>query len=326
MIEIKKILIPENELLMIERSYTEGASVASLSREYGYSHHTIKSRLEELGVYKANKNYGIRYKWTESEIKRIIELYSEGKSAESIAKEYGCYDTTILNLLNKHGVSTKRRREFHNFKRYSVDEEYFNIIDTEDKAYWMGFLLADGHVTRDGKIMLTLQSRDLEHIEKFRESLSSNHPITKKSGQDAHEILIGSKIMGASLYEKGFHNRKSWGYDVDKITSSVPRELENHFIRGYFDGDGSVGVYKQTHYPDKKMFNFSILGIKPFLEYISNTTKICCQIKFDSRTKNNHFLITRSKSNILEYKDFLYSNANIFMHRKHDIFLEIEKL
>lgn len=72
---------------MIERSYTEGASVASLSREYGYSHHTIKSRLEELGVYKANKNSGIRYKWTESEIKRIIELYSEGKSAESIPQK-----------------------------------------------------------------------------------------------------------------------------------------------------------------------------------------------------------------------------------------------
>ena len=323
---IRKIILTDEELNDILKDYKNGLNITGLSKKYGYSRGVIRNWLKENNLYKKSGNYGVKYNWTSTQIENIIELYESGESAESIGKIYGCYDTTILDLLNRNDVKTERRREFHNFKKYDVNEEFFDIINSESKAYWLGFLLADGHVSTDGKIILALQSRDYDHLEKFRDAVSSNHPIHYREEDDAYFLNIGSRRMKESLYRKGFHNQKSLGFDVPKVVSEVPYDLENHFIRGYFDGDGSVGIYKQTHYPDKPMYNFSIMGIKPFLDYISGVAGIYSQIKYDDRTQNMHFLVTRSKKNIMKYKDFMYRDANIFMDRKHDIFIEIERM
>lgn len=69
-------------------------------------------------------------------------------------------------------------------KKYQVNENYFEKIDSEEKAYWLGFLYADGnvrmHKNKSGILKLKLKQSDKKHIEKFSKCLNSNYPI--KSG------------------------------------------------------------------------------------------------------------------------------------------------
>lgn len=292
--------------------------------KYNNNRSKIREILKEKGVYKSKGNYGIKYNWSKENIDLIIKMYKEDRlSAEVISQKYNCYDTTILDILNKNGIDTKRKRETHNFTKYNVQKDYFTIIDTEEKSYWLGFLLADGHVTKDGKIILALQSKDYSHLEKYVNSLSSNHPISLHKTYGTYNVTIGCKELNQSLWDKGFNNRKSWDYDVEEIVSHIPDELMNHFIRGYFDGDGCVGIYNQGNGNNGKMHHISILGVKSLLEFIKCYVPISCQIKHDTRTVNTYQLISRSKKEIIKFKEFLYNNANIFMNRKHDIFEEI---
>lgn len=320
---MRRIIIPKEEVKNIIADYQNGHTISKIASKYGYDRAKIRSILKEEGIYKKKGNYGIKYNWSQDNIKSIINMYvNDNLSANDIAKKYNCYDTTILDILNKNGIDTKRKRIKHNFTKYEVNENYFDVIDNEEKAYWFGFLLADGHVTNNGKIMLTLQEEDYEHLEKFKDALDSNHPIHKHKTYGSYNITIGSKKLNQSLWDKGFNNNKSWDYDVIKIISYVPKELINHFIRGYFDGDGCVGIYKQS-YSNGKIYHVSILGIKPFLEYIKQQVNIKCQIKHDKRTFNTYQLIIRNKEEILRFKEYLYKDANIFMVRKYNIFNQI---
>lgn len=299
---MRKIIVSKEEIENIIVDYQNGCTISKIASKYGYNRSKIRSILKEKGVYKKKGNYGVKYNWSQDDIKSIINMYVDEKlSANDIAKKYNCYDTTILDILNKNGIDTKRKRIRHNFTIYKVDESYFDIIDNEEKSYWLGFLLADGHVTKNGHINLALQERDYEHLEKFRSALKSNHPIRKHKIYNSYSITIGSKRLNESLWRKGFNNNKSLNYDVIKITSCVPQELTNHFIRGYFDGDGCVGIYNQS-YRDGKIYHLSILGIKPFLEYIKQQSNIKCQINHDKRTINTYQLITRNKEEILKFK------------------------
>src|SRR5699024_9205607 len=144
----------------------------------------------------------------------------------------------------EEGVELKNVSTYR--QKYKINHNFFDEIDTEEKAYWLGFLYADGCVREDrGCFRLGLQARDVRHLEKFRESLDSNHTI-KETNKVTNEkiyygnyIFIHSKKLVKNLVEKGCFENKSLtlkfpSYDI------VPKHLIYHFIRGYFDGDGSV--------------------------------------------------------------------------------------
>lgn len=321
---MKKIIFTKEDVECIIELYSRNKTISEISKNYSVSRKTIKNLLEENNVYKKSGNYGISYNWSPSDIENIKERYTkENLSANEIAKTYGCYDTTILKILKDNGVDTSRKRKNHNFKKYNVNEHFFETIDNEEKSYWLGFLLADGHITNDGKIMLTLQSSDLNHIYKFRESIASNHPIKKVNGQDAHSIVIGSSIMASDIRNKGISNRKSWEYDIIEIASYIPNNLINHFVRGYFDGDGSVGIYNQT-YSKGFIYNASIVGIECMVEYIKNVSLVEGYIRYDKRTTNSHTLYIRKKDEVKKFGEYIYNDANIYMNRKRVIFDNIK--
>lgn len=316
----KKIIISDNQVTEIVRDYVDNMSITDISRKYSYNRKKIRSVLINEGVYRGSGNYGKKYNWTNSDILHIIYLYDDCRMpAHKIGDIYGCRDTTILNILIKNGINTSRKRDNHNWTKYSVDESYFRDIDNQDKAYWYGFLLADGHTTKDGKLKLALQSSDKEHIARFLISLESNHPIHKITQQDAYETTVSSSILVGDLVSKGFNNQKSQWFDVEKIVSHVPESLMHHFIRGYFDGDGCVGIYKQTH-GNGYIYHVSIVGIKEMMECINNLFDNKFSINKDDRTTGTYQLVMRNKDNVFCFYEYVYKEANIFLNRKQEIF------
>jgi hypothetical protein len=177
-------------------------------------------------------------------IQEATRLYTEEKlTQEAIAKKLGVGRSTVSVWFKAVGVLQLRNGPD---RRFTLNEFFFELIDAHEKAYWLGFLLADGHVSANktgGKtIRLELQSSDKPHIEAFLQSTGSNanirHGVRQLKGSTNHSdwTMVCSGKLTRSLEDKGWHEFKKSG-DC-RIVQDVPDELIPSLMRGLFDGDG----------------------------------------------------------------------------------------
>lgn len=188
-----------------------------------------------------------------------------------------------------------------------VNDHYFENIDSKEKAYWLGFLYADGY--NNGKeIEFCLKEKDKYAIEFFKEAISSKHKISKKSIKlnenifIAYRISIKSHVMASDLIKWECLPRKSLCIKFPPIS----KNLYSHFIRGFFDGDGCIYENKNG----KIMASFCS-GSKVFLDELSNILKLnnifVGKIKKDSRY--NLYSFTVSLKTISFFLHFLYKDS-----------------
>ena len=275
---------------------------------------------------------------------QIKQMYLEGNSLNDIAKV--AQDTkglmALRNRLHELGVSTSvslsryRYKLSKAFKRYKLDEHVFDNIDTEEKAYWLGFLMADGynHETKTC-VALRLQARDKEILEKYKLFLKTDVPIytfTRVTSvnhlvKQYCEVNICSPWFSDSLAKLGCKQGKT---ESLTFPEKVPEKLYNHFIRGYFDGDGciSVKIRKDRRKRNGKSmrYQFTIVGKPNFLQKVQ---AIICKA-----TKRRELPLKKCKSpiieclhytgrnRIVEAMNYLYKNATIYLKRKHDLYLQ----
>ena len=204
-------------------------------------------------------------------INKAIELRKKGMSYANIAKEIGTDRKKVSFYLKEKGYGPNlkyvRLKQNQPNKKY-VDENIFETIDTEEKAYWLGFLYADGCVNRTSdRIELSLKEDDYKHIWKFKNFLKSEHNIGKKQKVIKNKIFISyrlaitNKKLKYDLINKGCVPNKT---KILKFPTEdqVPKHLIHHFIRGYIDGDGCI-----TNNQTSKV-SLEILGTQNFLEGI----------------------------------------------------------
>jgi len=168
------------------------------------------------------------------ELERLVK---EGMTDVQIANLFDCGRTKVQTCLKKFGI--KRERAHPNLK-----EDYFKLIDTKDKAYWLGFLYADGYVTNGNKgsysIVLDLGQKDLRLIERFCDHIGANKDKIKKrihkKGYVSSKVTITSVKMVKNLEVYGCTNKKSFTIELPELGSE---ELDMSFMMGYYDGDGS---------------------------------------------------------------------------------------
>lgn len=209
-------------------------------------------------------------------------------------------------------------------KIYTLNENYFDIIDTEEKAYFLGFLYADGnHFTKRNRITIGLQEKDKHILENFNKLINSNRPlflrdkeIINKSSrfkncQNQYYLIINNKHMSQSLLKLGLFNNKTFILEFP-TKEQVPEYLQNHFIRGYFDGDGCV---------EKQGASF--IGTFNFCKSICDLVKNKFNINFYIRYKGNYPIseaAIKSKSARIFLK-WLYENSSIYLYRKYEKYL-----
>ena len=263
-------------------------------------------------------------KKTEYEIKKDILInayYNEPLSLKQIAEKYDCKYQTLKDYYYNVWKCTNRpkiaKRPLRYNAKYFIDIDYFGVIDNEHKAYWLGMFVADGFVN-DREISLCLQKQDIKLIEQFKLDLKSDHPI--KYNKDGNPFIsIACKPICDSLITKGFHNRKSYNLDIEYISSFVPDNLINHFIRGMFDGDGCIKCYKYD-YLKKPQYHFGYTGLENVRQYINISRKLI------KETDITYTLVTRNPKEIIQIYNYLYKNATIYMERKYNTFKEIETM
>lgn len=148
--------------------------------------------------------------------------------------------------------------------------DYFKYIDSEEKAYWLGFLYADGCITTDKKyIILELSSEDLEHIKRFKDDIQAHQKIRiyKRNNIEYARLCIGCKEMVLDLIKVGCIPHKTFNI-VFPEANIIPKNLIRHFIRGVFDGDGCISITNRKK--KNKIYNIytlSFLGTEKSIKW-----------------------------------------------------------
>lgn len=201
---------------------------------------------------------------TKENIEKIVNLYESGSTLEEIGKVFNCTVQAIWHHLNKLGVPRRQgaNRKFH------FNYDFFEKIDTEEKAYWLGFLYADGHIRPSGEIILVLQNRDKDHLIKFNESIDSSYLIKTYflSGHFSARLRLRHKKTVKDINNLGFGFDKTFKFQVN-----ISKEFQRHFWRGIFDGDGSFFTYTNS---SNSYLKSCLVGNKEemlaFIQFIKN--------------------------------------------------------
>ncbi|QPK59962.1 hypothetical protein G7L40_20610 [Paenibacillus polymyxa] len=178
----------------------------------------------------------------------LRKLYEQGKPKNEIKKIFNIRDSKVLDRWFKESNIQARQ----NGSIYSFNKNYFDKIDSEDKAYWLGFIWCDGYVcsrVRNGicyyEFKLDLAEEDREHLEKLKISLEANYTIKKyklksnfDNAQDVVRLYISNKYFAGKLHND--YGLVANRHNTKKIVDKLPKHLIRHFIRGVLDADGSI--------------------------------------------------------------------------------------
>ena len=257
--------------------------------------------------------------WYEENKSNILDMYYANKPILDI-----CSELQLIYKKLKEWNVTKRKRLASPERcnaLHKINAHYFDVIDSEHKAYWLGFMVSDGFVN-EKEISFCLKKTDRKIIEEFKKDLDSDHPIgTNANGNPV--LVIVCKQLCRALIDKGLHNRKSWSIDIHRIRSYVPSEYEHHFIRGLFDGDGSIRYYHYS-YLKKPQYHLGFTGCENVCLYVREKFKL--QRRLVREGNKTYTMISRNPIDICRIFEYLYRDATIYMSRKYNTFKEIQMM
>lgn len=269
---------------------------------------------------------------TQEEKNGMIDLYLNGNSAQKAAAVYGLSSECCTREAKKRGIKIK------NNSKYTINDSVFEQIDTEDKAYWLGFIAADGNVTDFGGLNIGLKKSDITHLEKFKKFCGSSHPIKicrsypSFKGSDNSKtfescrIVIGNRKICNDLAKFGISPRKSFSF-IPPL-NLIPENLHRHFWRGIFDGDGCISKTLEPKYKNSWVWTINLVGnrivIEKFQEYIFSYSK--CRAKILSKYgEGNEETCCISSAGVELVQNILrpiYSDAKVYLDRKYELYLE----
>lgn len=247
--------------------------------------------------------------------------YLNTHSLKETAIHYNLSYKTMINGLIRFGFYTPTRK--HKItKNNCYNQNFFSKIDSHDKAYFLGFLMADGYICTtpyNKQIGIGIQTKDKYILEYYKNLIGKK--LNTKQYKNSSKLTITSTIMYSDLTKLGFIENKSHN---DYHFPDIPDEFKSSFICGYFDGDGCITI---------KSTGFSVCSIccnsKIFLEDLKSILAkynilcrpICKEIK--NRKNSIYVLYLSGRSNQLKFKDFIYKSVNVYLVRKYDKFMKI---
>lgn len=288
----------------------------------------LNKTTQEVKTVITNNGYTLKKEeFNDSLIPHIVSLYESGVSAKNLGKKYSIDKRRVQKWARKNGVE-RSRNEAHRFTKFN--EQFFDEIDTPEKAYWLGFFYADAYnCEQTNTIHVTLSNKDKNHLKKLAKAINlPTHNIkTYNSKIEDKEyptctLRFYSKHMCNSLKEKGCPQAKSF---ILTYPNWLNRDLHNHFIRGMFDGDGCLC---------KKISNnewkWSLVSTKEccekIQEIISKNLDLFIKYHCISKTNNNTYeLETSGNEKINQIMKWIYEDSTsiIRLDRKYKKYEEL---
>lgn len=255
-------------------------------------------------------------------LQEYLETPEKERSLTKIGKKYKVKRQTLSKYLKERGYDVINYQN-----RLRIDETVFDVIDSEEKAYWLGFLYADGNIgSNEYKLEMNLSAKDSDHMKKFQNFLKYTEDKVRVSksysnfegSTDVCRFSIRNKHIWSALNDKGCVPKKSLILTFPDLQIFTDKSLVRHFLRGYVDGDGTLYTTKDVD----GCINTCIgaVGTKEFLQgfvdYLCEYTMVC---------KNNDskaYSIKYGYAKARKVARMLYEGATIYLDRKYNKFLE----
>ena len=268
---------------------------------------------------------------SEDEKNKILSMYNTGcYYIKDIANEIGRTPPTVRMFLIRSGVKLTYNRS-KDKRKFLLNENYFDVIDTESKAYFLGLLYADGYNNeKTNKVSLRLVEQDKHILESMKKELECDSKLyfhemksKKSTWNNCYSFVMCSSKISESLSNKGCLQAKSLILKFP-TNEQVPNHLLRHFIRGYFDGDGCLYASKSS---DVKIT-------------ICSTDVFCCELKkyiemqlninvgiYKGNSNNNitKNLCIGGRLQVYKFLDWIYKDSNFYIQRKHDKYLKFKE-
>jgi hypothetical protein len=253
----------------------------------------------------------------------IIEKYKELSSMKKVGNLLGISSDCVLTVLKRHKISRKK---------YFVNETYFDKIESEEQAYWYGFMCADGYIRERKKSVelgLKLCLKDLEHLELFKTHIGSNNKIynkidyltydngVKKSYHGVHLAVYSARLV-ESIKKQGFHSRKTFSITEPKFDKKYFKD----FIRGYFDGDGCCYIRNGK---SPSVTYSMICASNELREFIINELG---RNSIHTITEDKYRFYIPTVSDSCKFFNYIYDDAKVYLKRKKnkgEIFMNYQK-
>ncbi len=258
---------------------------------------------------------------------RIVKEFKEGKSLRSLEKETGVNRKKLAQIVKDAGVAVKPA--VVSAKKEAPTIEVFSNLQNEVDAYWFGFMSADASMTTGSRWVLEiLQSeKDRKHVEKLRDYIAPDKEVKQKivklNGKEYKNarFTVHSKELCQHLLEKGFREKKRDGVIIPK--EIIYGGTLNHFLRGYFDGDGSIA----SNFEGSKYAYIEFFGDEKLIDHIQEILAVVVGTSVLPKTVHGKARGARyggwhNVNNICEY---LYRNATIYLPRKYEEYQKVVK-
>ena len=230
------------------------------------------------------------------------EMFLNGKTIVEISKELRVSRSRFSKYLRDCGIDSKQNWQF------SIDENVFEVIDTEEKAYWLGFWFADGFVSSTrNSVGIDLKPNDISHLEKLKTFLQWKGNI--KLEDTRCRLNFRNNKIKQDLIKYGCTPNKSLTLQFPR---NIPQKLLHHFIRGYFDGDGCLCYTEKT-------LEVSIIGTYNFLKDICDIINIDKNRIYDlNKNARSGRIVLGAKKDIKNFLNYIYQDAHIYLDRKYE--------
>jgi hypothetical protein len=257
--------------------------------------------------------------FTEAAIPRIKKLYGAGVSAKNLGIKYSIDKRRV----QKWAKEDNALRDASTAGRFiEFDQKVFDTIDTEEKYYWFGFMLADCYNYNNERISISLQSRDLEHMKQFARFMKMSEDrvwvAKNKEGKEYCGLIMNSTYLATQFDKLGCPQAKSF---IVKYPNWVEADFHRHFIRGFFDGNGSIKMNKKT-----KEWRICICSTKELndkiKEIVEKTLEINVYVNYHSKTGNNTYTSNISgNEQVFKFCRWLYEPHTVRLERKYNRYI-----
>jgi len=283
-------------------------------------------------------------KWTEEEIQKLINIYPYTEN-EQISIEL---NRTVPAIIYKAGQLNLRKSKEHINKISAVkfakighltgrkngqanrthffNENYFDVIDTQEKAYWLGFIHADGSLVFDKKrnritcLDICIHRRDDNLIEQFVRDIDGDTTKIERfinNRRPMTRIRLRSPVLIETLCNLGVQPNKSFRNDGALIKD---RDYFRHYLRGYFDGNGSV-------YKAREHIRMQIIGpeklCQDFFAGIEREVGVKGGNVYPSPHSDRHILLYQTNKQCISIANWMYDDATRYLKRKKDLFMSL---
>ena len=260
----------------------------------------------------------------------LFRLFETGNyTGKQLSGIFSISDVAINGLLRRNGYQAKSQSELQ--RKYQIQEIFFDDINTKEKAYILGLLYADGwNQTERNLVAISLKESDKDILEKITELIQPDKPLRyyttansrEKEGfensQNQCRLMINNKHISQRLVELGCGKAKTHTLTFP-TEEQVPSCLIRHFVRGYFDGDGSVSGDKQKQFCFVGTMDF-LLPLQQILIKELNFSKTKLDRRHKDRDNNIRSLRYCGVNQCITFRDWLYKDATIYLERKKKIF------